>query len=176
MKFINCDMWIGGGAIALASIGWFFFIPLGVDVPSSVKLMALSPDFWPRIIMAILAFCGLVVLLQGIAEKKSSYRNGYMADDTPEDEEEEITYYNSRKQGVRLIAAFAGLFGFYLLSPLIGMVVGCIILVIAATRLLGVVSWTKSMLLAILLPVLLYLFFTEVAYVPIPLGLFEELR
>jgi len=129
--------------------------------------------------MVILAVCGGVVLLQGLLE----IRNGMVdqphpenADDTTPIEGEDVVHFETSAQTVRVVGAFAGLFAFYFLSPVLGVVGGSVILVFTATRVLGVDSTTKSLLLAILLPTLLYFFFTEVAHIPIPLGLLEELR
>ncbi len=173
------DIWIGTTAIVLALAGWLVIIPSGVDVPKSVKILALSPDFWPRIIMVILAVCGGIVLFQGLFEARRGgieQSHPESADDTAPVESDEVIHFETNVQAVRVIGAFAGLFAFYFLSPILGVVGGCGILVFAATRFLGVESAVKSLLLALLLPILLYFFFTEVAHIPIPLGLLEELR
>jgi putative tricarboxylic transport membrane protein len=166
------DIWIGAIAIALAALGEFVVIPLGVTVPSSIKVLALSPDFWPRVIMVLLAGAGAMILFQGLAAGKLLIA----PPPVKLEGDNEVAHYPFKTQIIRVTAAFAGLFIFYALSPIIGMVVGCMVLVTLATRILGVTSWVKSLCLAVILPVALYFFFAKVAHVPIPLGLFEELR
>jgi hypothetical protein len=171
-------MWIGASATAIAALGWFAIIPFGVDVPASVKVLALSPDFWPRIIMIMLAGCGLTVLLQGwLARRKveidAQPLESAEAGDVSGDD---IAYFDTRPQVYRVLGALLGLFVFYFLVPFVGMVVGAIIIVLASTRTLGVKSWITSGALALALPTVLYFFFTQIAYVPIPLGVFEALR
>ncbi|MEK9671841.1 MAG: tripartite tricarboxylate transporter TctB family protein [Rhodospirillaceae bacterium] len=166
------DIWIGGVAMAIAALGEFVVIPLGVTVPSSIKVLALSPDFWPRIIMFLLAGAGAMILFQGLAAGKLPIA----PPPVKLEGDNEVVHFPMKAQVIRVTAAFAGLFVFYALSPFIGMVVGCMVLVTLATRILGVQSWAKSLALAVILPVVLYFFFANVAQVPIPLGLFEDLR
>ncbi|MFP6737058.1 MAG: tripartite tricarboxylate transporter TctB family protein [Rhodospirillales bacterium] len=178
MENTNRDIWIGGTAIAIAGFGWFVVIPIGVDVPSSVKILALSPDFWPRIIMGMMAACGLVVLAQGFLARQSD-DNALQSE--PDDAAEpasadKIVHFETRGQFVRVAMAFAGLFAFYFAVPYIGVVIGAMIIILLSTRFLGVKSWLRAGLLAVIMPVALYFFFTEVAQIPIPLGLFEEMR
>ncbi len=173
------DIWIGCATIALAFAGWFVIIPLGVDVPKSVKILALSPDFWPRIVMIILAVSGVVVLVQGLLEVRGRGDENPHPENTHNpvpSENEDVVHFETNVQAIRVVGAFAGLFAFYFLSPILGVAGGCGILVFVATRILGVVSNVKSLLLAVLLPIFLYIFFIKVAHIPIPLGLLEELR
>jgi hypothetical protein len=126
----------------------------------------------------MLAACGLVVLAQGFLARG--------ADDArpPSGTEDEampvsmgdIVHFDTRGQFARVTVALIGLFAFYFALPYIGMVVGAMVIILTATRFLGVKSWLQSGLLAVIMPVALYFFFSEVAQIPIPLGLFEELR
>lgn len=173
------DILTGGATIAFAAFGWFVGIPLGVDVPGSVKILALSPDFWPRIIMGMLTVSGAIVLIQGyLARNAKTAADPAPASTAPPDDVPiggEVVHFDTRGQFIRVSLAFIVLFIFYFLAPYMGFVLGCIILVMVSTRILGVTSWAKSVGLAIILPVLLYYFFTKVAQIPIPLGLFEDL-
>ena len=178
MRKAKRDILIGGAAITIAVLGWFLVIPSGVDVPSSVKILALSPDFWPRIIMGMMAICGGIVLAQGIVAPRADTGGLFTeaGEDITPDEPEETVHFDTHSQFIRIFAAFTGLFAFYLLVPYLGVVTGAMILVLASTRILGVQSWLKCSLMAVTLPVLLYFFFTKIAHIPVPLGLLEELR
>ena len=83
MRRINPDMWIGFSTIGIAALGWFVIIPLGVDVPQSVKILALSPDFWPRIVMIMLAACGGVTAFQGCMSARGNGDGGQAARPSP---------------------------------------------------------------------------------------------
>jgi hypothetical protein len=178
MENLNRDILIGGAAITIAGVGFFVVIPIGIDVPSSVKVLALSPDFWPRIIMGMMAACGLVVLAQGFLAGRNDDGAPHPEtnDDTVPVETDNIVHFDTRSQLVRVTGALAVLFAFYFAVPYVGLVVGAMIIIVLSTRHLGVKSWLRSGLLAVIMPVALYLFFTEVAQIPIPLGIFEELR
>jgi hypothetical protein len=176
MRRINPDMWIGFSTIGIAALGWFVIIPLGVDVPQSVKILALSPDFWPRIVIIMLAACGGVTAFQGCMSARGNGDGGQAALDEYANSDDDTVSYSQRTQLLRVAGALAGLFVFYLIMPYVGMVVGSILLVLISTRILGVQSWFRSASLAVLLPVLLYYFFAYVAQIPIPLGVFEALR
>jgi len=173
------DIWIGGATIAIAALGYFVVIPFGVDVPNSVKILALSPDFWPRIIMGLLTVSGGIVLVQGfLARNEPTVTDPESLSAAPQEDVplgDEIVHFNTRDQFIRVSLAFIVLFTFYFSAPYAGFVLGCMVLVVVSTRILGVKSWAKSAGLAVILPTLLYYFFTKVAQIPIPLGLFEDM-
>ena len=55
---------VGIGMLIIAVVGWFVVIPAGIDLPSSVEFRALSPDFWPHVVMILLGICGAIVAVQ----------------------------------------------------------------------------------------------------------------
>ena len=178
MRTLNRDVYIGITAITVSVFGWLVVIPVGIDLPKSVKLLALSPDFWPNIIMIILFACGIIVLIQGLmlwaqtedtSYKKETHNNNPTV-------AEDIIHFSLIIQIFRIFLVLLGLFAFYFFIPHLGVVVGCMFLILAGTRGLGLSSWIKSVALALVLPTSLYFFFSEVAYIPIPLGVFEALR
>lgn len=151
-------------AVGLAAI--FLFIPKGVAVPGSVKISALSPDFWPRIIAwgAVLASVALIL--------ESIFLQQPPADDE-EDAEAAAQYKLATLPAVlRTLVLIVVLFGFYFSLTTLGMVVTSVFLIAAMMLFFGERKYVMIACLSIGVPVLLYLFFRYVANVPIPLGMF----
>ena len=59
------EIGVGLAAIAIAVLGWFVVIPIGIDLPSQIDISALAPDFWPRVVMLLLAAAGIAIVAQG---------------------------------------------------------------------------------------------------------------
>ena len=151
---------IGGGVLALGVLAFFVLIPAGVDNPASIAHLSLSPDFWPRIISAVFALMGLLMLVKpgGAGEPAG----------------EDSTAWRSRLP--RLAIVLAALFGFYYVIPHLGMVVPGMVFISALMRFAGERRYPLMLGISTATPLLLYFFFTQVANIPIPLGVFEALR
>lgn len=155
-------------AVGLLSL--FFLIPIGVDVPQSVKMAALSPDFWPTIISVAAVVSAAALIIESWLLKQPS-----MDDSLPEDEEggaEVADEYTPGLAALRALILIVALFGFYLSLPTAGMVVASIVLIAAMMLYFGEKMFLLIGVLAVSVPILLYLFFRFVANVPIPLGVF----
>lgn len=165
---------VGLAMVAVAALGWFAAIPAGIDLPQSVQFAALSPDFWPRIVMVLLGICGAVVAVQAHVERRA----GTASAPAPQDGTSDGTLVEhplaTRIQ--RVSFAIACLFAFYFAIGYIGIIVSSTLTVLALTVALGQRAWRHVLPLAALLPVVLYYFFVYVAQVPMPLGMFEAWR
>ncbi|MGI9334047.1 MAG: tripartite tricarboxylate transporter TctB family protein [Gammaproteobacteria bacterium] len=168
------DVVLGLCLIAVALAGWFVVIPLGIDLPKNLKLAALSPDFWPRIVMIILALSGASVAVQAWVENRKPAPATSSADDT--DAHGPIVEHRACVRALRVVFAFACLFAFYFAIPYLGVIAGSTIIIVVYGAMLGQRSWVRLGLLAAVLPAALYLFFAHVAQIPMPLGVFETLR
>ena len=143
-----------------------FLIPQGIPVPGSVKVAALSPDFWPRLIAygtiatAVFLFMETLVLPQPAAE--------------PDDAEEEAQNYQlaARPGAVRVAVLVAALFAFYAGLSTLGVVAASILLLFAMMLFFGERNIRLVGILSVATPLLLYAFFRYAASVPIPLGIF----
>lgn len=141
---------------------FFVLIPAGIDTPESVDHITLSPDFWPRIISIVFALMGLVTLV----------RPGEIS--SVDEDEIDATSWSSRLP--RLIVVLATLFAYYFLIDHLGMVVPGIAVIFAMMWFAGERRFVLMGTVAVVVPVLLYLFFVHVASIPIPLGIFESMR
>lgn len=159
----------GGGVLALGALVFLVLIPAGVDSPANVSHLSLAPDFWPRIIAGVLALMGLLLLLNPGRQ--------IAADDSPLNESPPSPPCPST--GARLLrlgAVLAALFGFYAAIPHAGMVAPGMVFIWALMWFAGERRLRLLAAVAVATPLLLYFFFTQVAGIPIPLGVFESLR
>lgn len=162
MQVNRWDIIIGSSVIAIALAGLFLIIPQGVSIPGGIDLSALSPDFWPKIVMYGLVIAGGIILFQGFVPKA-------------EQQEGEIQESLSWDVAtVKLVICILTIFLYYFAISYLGIVISSVV-VLLGLMLLGGERRAKLLLpVAMLLPILLYYFFTHVANVPLPLGLFES--
>jgi len=161
---------IGGGVLALGAAVFFWLIPAGVDSPANVAHLSLAPDFWPRIIAAGLALFGLLLMLKpGAAAVDESPSHASPSHESP-------GRPSTGARVLRLGVVLASLFGFYALIPVAGMVVPGVVFIFALMGFAGERRWRLMVAVAVAAPLLLYAFFTQVAGIPIPLGVFEAWR
>lgn len=175
------DMCAGIAMVLLSLAAWLVIFPSAIVTPQGVDIRALSPDFWPRVIMLMAGLAGLALALQGvIAYRKFSQTQNHVIQgesdkvdftcesDTPAKELSPARAY------FRVAIVVASLLAVYYLIPLIGMVVATTLLLLFLPWFAGEHRWKLILVLAIPLPILLYAFFVHVASIPIPLGIFEE--
>ena len=153
----------GIGALVFGLLIFFVLIPAGIDRPGSVEHAALAPDFWPKIIAAIIIAMGLLLTVKPAVEEDEDGEDG--GDAVP---------WRQRLPG--LAVALGTLFAFYFLIPLLGMVVPGMVMAFGLMVYAGERRWPRSIAIAAGVPILLYFFFVYVASIPIPLGVFESLR
>ena len=153
----------GIGALVLGLLIFFVLIPAGIDRPGSVEHAALAPDFWPKIIAAIIIAMGLLLTVKPAQEEDEDGEEG--GDAVP---------WRQRLPG--LAVALGALFAFYFLIPLLGMVAPGMVLAFGLMVYAGERRWPRIVTIAAGVPILLYFFFVYVASIPIPLGVFESLR
>jgi len=167
------EIYVGAAMLAIAVLGWLVAIPAGIDVPASVQFRALSPDFWPFIIMGMLGASGAIVFVLAYLERRTLLAADAPAE--PEDPEDGALVEHPFQTRVRRsLFGMVCLFVFYFAIEQLGVVVSSIFVVLVLTFALGQRNWKKTVPLAVLLPILLYFFFVYVAQVPMPLGVFEN--
>lgn len=155
------DLIFGVFMIILAVVFYFWVIPASVRVPKSIEAAPLSPAFLPYILTAMIGTMGLICFLQ------AQFGRGIPK------EESELTFVARNNWIVRvsiLIAIFAL---FYLLPNIIGMLLVSIISMSILVFVGGERNFVRGLLVSILLPFGIWLFFTRVAQVPLPEGLLE---
>lgn len=158
------DVAIGASVIVLALVGIIVLIPSGIITPGSVEIAALSPSFWPQIVLIGLAIAGTIILFQGI------FPSGGLQD------QDDVGEFKLAWPVVvvKLIIAITLLFSYYFAIEVFGIVLSSVVILVALMLLGGERRLTLLLPVAIILPVLLFYFFTYVANVPLPLGMFES--
>ena len=143
----------------------FFVIPNGVKVPSTVKIAALSPDFWPKIVSFGTIAASIFLLIETMIMPQQ---------EIDEDEVEEATRYQfaTLPAALRILVLVTVLFAFYASLTTFGVVAASMVLIFAMMLFFGERKLWLVGLLSFAVPTLLYLFFRYVASVPIPLGIF----
>lgn len=154
---LNNDFILGIALFVLALLAIFVIIPAGIDSPGDVNIRALAPDFWPNIVMTFLAIIGLIIAIQGYATGKKTTQK---------------TPIHTRYW--RAVSAIILLFIYYWLLQTLGFVIASCIALLAFCLLAGERRLYYVLPLAILLPLLLFYFFTHIATVAIPLGISED--
>lgn len=148
---------IGVSVFAIGAITLFVLIPIGIVSPSDVPTLALAPEFWPIVIASTFTLMGiLLAVLPGHVDQESRA---------------EIQMLPTRSP--RLLAILAALFVFYFLVPYIGMVVPAMFIIFGLSWFAGERRWMMLIVISVMIPIILTLFFLFVANIPIPLGMFE---
>lgn len=147
----------------------FVIIPISVQVPKSNKVLALSPDFWIKIIVWFVLFLGVHLILQGLRNAKQEMSEDQIAAIA----EKQTHHHSMRRSVVMVLIAMANLFIFYFLIQWLGMVLASSISVVTFVLLCGERRIKIMVPIAVLLPIGLYYFFLKVASIPMPLGIFS---
>ena len=161
MRMALKDIIFGAGLLVAALLVLFWLIPFGIDSPGAIANRALAPAFWPRII--VIGMIGLSVLL---------VLQGLLALRRPPLDPEAIREFNPGGE-LKMLVATAALFVYAWLLTWAGIVASSVLALIFFTVLHGERRIRIVLPVAILLPLALYLFFREIAQVPMPLGIFE---
>ncbi len=164
LKRLSRDLFAGILFCAVGLAAVFVLIPIGVKVPESIKIAALSPDFWPTIIGWAAIVASVALIIESTWLKQPS-----LDDDDPVAEAEYDL--ETLPATLRILVLVVVLFGFYLSLTTFGMVVTSIILIAAMMLFFGERKYVMIGALSLGVPILLYLFFRYVANVPIPLGI-----
>ncbi len=163
------DLATGGVTVAFACLALFVLIPVGVEDPGSIDVLALGPAFWPSVVCVFMALMGAVLVVQGVLR----HRAGRAPAEAGGEEGRSFADAAAGFALGRWCGALALLAAFYLLLEPLGMILASM-LVMAA--LMGLGGERRSALLAVLavgLPFALFVFFRYVANVVIPLGVLE---
>ncbi|MEB8431746.1 tripartite tricarboxylate transporter TctB family protein [Cocleimonas sp. KMM 6892] len=146
---------------------YFVLIPHGIKVPKNLDNIMLSPAFWPTIITAVISLMGVLLMIPERIKPETDGKGDH-------EDDENRTPWKTRIP--RLMVITVVLFGFYFFIEQLGMVVPGIIIIFFLMVFAGYRRWWLMVMLSILVPVILYLFFVNVANIPIPLGVFESWR
>lgn len=151
------EILIGLGVMALAALFLWWLIPTYVAIPRRVPNRALAPSFWPNII-------GWTMMLAGALLATRATLGPALPTGTADRVEPRGPEF------LRLFGMAAIMLVTYLAIPVLGMVWVSMLTFLAILFLTGAKRLGWGVLVAVLLPLTLYFFFTKVAGVAIPQG------
>lgn len=162
------DTILGAVLVFISGLLLTVIIPFGVQLPKSNKVLALSPDFWIKIIVWSTLALGVSILIKGIRKSRQE-----LTPDEVAAVKDDLEHQHPKNRAILgAVSAVAGLFVYFFLIKWIGMVAASILAMISFTLLSGERRYKIGLPLAVLLPVGLYYFFLKVANIPMPLGIF----
>lgn len=167
MSVSRKDIWLGSGVIAFGGFLLLYAIPTFVHTPSNVRALVLSPLFWPTIIAFLIILLGALLILSRLFGP------------SPIASEQTAVFEVSRDEllfaWLRLGASAVVMAGLVQATPLLGMVISTGLAFAAFAAIVMTPRPIAAAILAILLPLVLYLFFSHVAGVSVPQGRFLTL-
>ncbi|NKC13800.1 MAG: hypothetical protein GKR94_16920 [Gammaproteobacteria bacterium] len=152
--------------IAIAVLMLTVIIPYGIDAPDTIEISALAPAFWPNIIMGLTVFIGVIMALRAVYAMRAGQATPVAEDGTR---------LPLKRAGLRLLLGMIVITAYYHLLNDAGFVLASALLIVALCLIYGERRGWLITPVAIAIPIALYYFFTQVAVVQIPLGLFENL-
>ena len=150
------DFYLGLVLLVFALTLFFWLIPSYVSSPPAQSYLKVRPTTFPNLITYMLAL--LAVLLM--------YNSPRSSKDTTRIEDKQFSWF--------MILCLSILFVYYLGVCIIGMLPASIIVLFALMRLYGFKNWFLSILLSLVLPFFLFIFFEKLAQVSIPRGILFE--
>ncbi|WP_372921239.1 tripartite tricarboxylate transporter TctB family protein, partial [Roseovarius sp.] len=154
------DFVLGLVVCALALFVLFGILPWAVKTPKVIPNLALSPTFWPRIILVSLvglsAFLAIQALYEGIKPRDAVQDESY-------EEPFDLSDFRVIPTALLMVLFCAALKPFGVVLPAIAMLLGMIVMH-------GRKEWPKAIGVSIATVLILYMFFRYVAKVPVPLG------
>lgn len=149
---------VAAGAILFAA----FVIPAFISVPESVKAAPLSPAFLPYVLSGLIAVLGLVCAGQAMFGRGVPKEDGEGFDPAP-------------RWPLAAVLVAGVLAAFWWLPEIAGMLPVSIGAMAVLLLMGGERSAVRLVLVSILVPLAVWLFFTRVALVPLPEGPLEAL-
>ena len=163
------DAVLGVVMVVFSLLLMFVIIPISVQVPKSNKVLALSPDFWIKIIVFIIFTVSIYLVFHGLYSSKHQ-----ISSDELEIIKTSKAGHHSISHAILLcVTAILNLFLYFFLIKWLGMMLASAISIMTFTLLSGERRVYIMLPIAFLIPVGLYYFFLKVASIPMPLGIFS---
>ena len=164
----NKNLLAGVVFLAFGVLALTVLIPFGVQQPPSVQYRALSPSYWPNIVCGAISVIGLALILTALI-------SGQCDEQVSEDDAPSPSDGTSSWLALRPFIALAICLALYFALEPLGFVLATAIAVAALMVLAGERRILIVLPVSVLVPLVLHLFFTKAASVPIPGGVLEPL-
>lgn len=156
---LTSDFWLGAGVIAFGAFQLFYLIPTWVTSPGNVRIAVLSPTIWPNIVSVALMLMGGILLFRALISAPAE-------PPAEADEIAEAGFDNWLRIGLTALIMAA----LFLSLPVLGMPIAGALAIMAYSLLVRSGRPVATIIVAILLPLIIYTFFSKIAGVPIPQG------
>ncbi len=167
MNVKSNDIWLGAGVVTFGIFLLVYAIPVLVSSPSNVRVLFLSPTFWPVIIAWMVIILGTMLIITTLFSPTAEGIGVAAADEM---EREEVVFATAR-----LAAAAIIMVGLVLATPILGMVLATGLAFASISAVVTTPRPIAAVIVAVVLPLVLYAFFAHVAGVSVPQGRFMTL-
>ncbi|MEM7635518.1 MAG: tripartite tricarboxylate transporter TctB family protein [Pseudomonadota bacterium] len=162
MEDRSIQIQLGIGAIAASVFLIAVAIPFWVSSPSNVPNIILSPLFWPNVLSALTGLVGAGLILTSLARPRPEHPAKSDVDDRPA---------AFRRLAIMAVIMTATV----LVMPRLGLVWTAMVTFVATAFLVKTKHPKAAVVCAVLIPLVLYVFFAHIAGVAIPQGDFVRL-
>lgn len=138
----------------------FWLIPLGIVEPKNVRYAALSPSYYPKIIAFVLLILGLVITIHSYLKFGKKWGDGY---------ELHAKGFHRTSLFIATLIVYAGTLN------ILGFVLGSSLALFVSMSIAGERNYWITLGTAVILPMVLYLFFLKIARIPIPTGILSSI-
>jgi putative tricarboxylic transport membrane protein len=167
MNLMNKDVWLGIGTIAFGLLLLAVGIPYFVSSPSNVPALVLAPTFWPTIVGYMIVVLGAALVATRAFDSTDA---GLDATSRVTETQDELIYGWGR-----LLAMAILMVALVITIPILGMVLASAITFALFALIVVTPRPLTSIIVAVVLPLVLYAFFSHVAGVSVPQGRFLTL-
>lgn len=150
------DFYLGLILLAFALTLLLWLTPSYVSGPLAQSHLMVRPSTFPNLITYVLVLLAILLM----------YNSPRTIRDTTRIEDKRFSWF--------MILCLSILFAYYLGVLVIGMLPASIVVLFVLMRIYGFRNWFLSILFALVLPFLLFVFFEKLAQVPIPRGILFE--
>ncbi len=150
------DMWLGVCVIAFGAFLLLVLVPYGVTSPANVRIAVLSPTIWPNIIAVSLMIIGAILVVRGFVGASEKL--------------DDVGSEDGWHPAMRVVATAILMAALFFSMPVLGMPIASCLTLLVYAFMVQARRPVATILTAILLPLMIYGFFSKVAGVPIPQG------
>ncbi len=168
MQLRNKNIALGLVIVAFGIMLLIYAIPSFVSSPSNVQAVVLAPTFWPTIIAWLIILLGAVLIATQYAQE-TVFSPG-LSETSQQAEELDATQRASAMAWLRILALGVLMAALVAATPQLGMVWTSMIAFAAFGLIVQTPKPVTTLVVAVLLPLLLYAFFNHVAGVAVPQG------
>jgi len=162
MNSKNIQFRLGIGSLVFAAFLSFYLVPSWVTSPANVPKIVLSPIFWPLVLAGALALIGLGLL----------FTSRQLQNSIPVEEDKN---FHRSSAIARVVALAALMVGIVVVLPPLGLVLTTMLVIVALGFLVKTQHPKTIIICAVLVPLVLYVFFAHVAGIAVPQGNFLRL-